>query len=263
MSAFEITFLGTGTSVGIPVIGCDCEVCRSTDPLNKRTRASIHVNTPGCAWIVDAGPDIRQQILRENIRRIDAVLISHTHTDHIMGLDDLRRFTLGREGTMPVYATAPSMDVLKTVFSFAFNGQNRYYSYFKPDPREITGDFHLGETTVIPLPVLHGSVDTIGFLFETRGVGAPLRVAYISDCKEFSPEAEAKMGGLDVLIVDALRYSSHPTHMNVEESLEFSRRIGAKKVWFTHISCEIDHRSGEKRLPGHVRIAYDGLKLHF
>ena len=262
MDALEITFLGTGTSVGIPVIGCDCAVCRSDDPRNTRGRSAIHVRSRDREWIVDAGPDIRSQLLREDIRNLDAALISHAHTDHIMGFDDLRRFTLGVDDRLPIYATAPTMAALKRAFAFAFDGENHYYSYFKPDPREITGSFRIGSTTVTPLPVSHGKVDTIGFLFETALVDRdPVRVAYISDCKVILPQAVELMHNLDVLIIDALRFSSHPTHMNFDEALEFRERVQPAKVWFTHLSCEVDHASGEDSLPADVRIAYDGLRL--
>lgn len=258
-SAFEITFLGTGTSLGVPVIGCHCAVCRSQDPRNKRTRAAILVRTAGGAWLVDAGPDIRAQILREGIESIDAVLITHTHSDHIMGLDDLRRFSPGMADRLPVYATPESMAALKQVFAFAFTGENMYPGYLKPEPREITGPFSLGGARITPLPVAHGKVDTIGFLFESKAQGR--KFAYISDCKAVPPATAALMGGLEVLIIDALRYTPHPTHMNFDEALAFAAGIAAQSVWFTHISCEVDHGTGEAGLPPDVRIAYDGLRL--
>ncbi len=262
MDAFEITFLGTGTSVGIPVIGCGCAVCRSQDPRNTRSRSAIHVRSRDREWLVDAGPDIRAQLLREGIVHLDAVLITHAHTDHIMGFDDLRRFTLGADARLPVYATARSMAALKNAFAFAFDEANRSYSYLKPEPREISGSFQLGSTTITPLPVFHGRIDTIGFLFEAAPVGRPpVRVAYISDCKAFPPESVSLMSNLDVLIIDALRFFSHPTHMNFEEALAFRAQIKPKRVWFTHVSCEVDHASAEVSLPGEVRIAYDGLRL--
>ncbi|MFV1995874.1 MAG: MBL fold metallo-hydrolase [Verrucomicrobiales bacterium] len=257
---FEITFLGTGTSIGIPVIGCDCPVCLSDDPFNKRLRSAIHVRTPDRCFLVDAGPDLRQQCLRAGITELDAVLITHSHTDHIMGFDDLRRFTLGRERSLPVYATPASLEDLMRVFSFAFDGENRYPGYLKPDPMPVEGPFQLGSTRVIPLPVRHGKVDTVGYLFEPQG-GEPLRIAYIPDLKEALPETVEALREIDVLIIDALRHTPHPTHMNFEEALAFADEIGAAQTWFTHIACQIDHREVEKTLPARVRIAYDGLVL--
>jgi phosphoribosyl 1,2-cyclic phosphate phosphodiesterase len=259
MHDFELTFLGSGPSVGVPVIGCDCPVCRSDDPLNKRLRASIHVQTPECSWIVDTGPDLRQQCLRENIRELDAVLITHAHTDHIMGFDDLRRFTSGQHASLPVYATDFTMNLLKKAFEFAFNGKNRYAGYFKPDPHVIDGPFQLGKTTITPLPVQHGKVETIGFLFERQD--RPLRIAYLPDCKEVSPEAVEKMQGLDLLIIDGLRHSPHPTHMNLHEACDFAAAISSQETLLTHLACEIDHRPTEASLPDHIHLAYDGLRL--
>jgi len=253
----EITFLGTGTSTGIPMIGCGCEVCRSEDPRDKRDRSSIHVRTPECSWVVDTGPDFRRQCLRENITRLDAALFTHAHSDHIMGFDDLRRFTMAVDDSIPVYANAHCLQQLKTIFYFAFNGENRYPSYLKPAPHLIEGPFSLGETVVTPLPVRHGKVETIGYLFTRAGKN----LAYIPDCKQPLPEAMAALNSPDVLIIDSLRYSPHPTHMNVEESVALSRRVKAKTTWLTHFQCEISHARLEEELPPGIRPAYDGLKL--
>lgn len=259
MGDLNLTFLGTGTSVGIPVIGCDCPVCRSDDPRNQRTRCSLYVQTPEKDWIVDTGPDLRQQCLRENIRRLDAVLITHAHTDHIMGFDDLRRFTLGADSEIDVYARPEALEDLMRVFAFAFNGENRYPGYLKPVPHAIEGPFQLGTVTVSALQVLHGKVDTIGYIFESR---APRRrVAYLPDCKTVPADAEDQLRDLDLLILDALRYTPHPTHMNLDEALAFVEKVSPRRTFFTHISCEIDHESAEKKLPEEVRIAYDGLKV--
>jgi phosphoribosyl 1,2-cyclic phosphate phosphodiesterase len=259
MGDFELTFLGSGTSVGVPVIGCDCPVCHSDDPRNQRLRSSIFVQTSDCTWIVDTGPDLRQQCLRENIRALDAVLITHAHTDHIMGFDDLRRFTFGDHESLPVYATQFSMDCLKRAFEFAFNGKNRYPGYFKPDPRVIDGPFRLGNTTVSPLPVQHGKVETIGFLFEQND--RPLRVAYLPDCKTVAPESVQQMQALDLLVIDGLRHTPHPTHMNLDEACEFAAAVSARQVILTHLACEIDHGPTEDSLPDHIHLAYDGLRL--
>jgi phosphoribosyl 1,2-cyclic phosphate phosphodiesterase len=257
MSSLEITFLGTGTSTGIPMIGCGCEVCRSDDPRDKRDRCSIHVKSPECAWVVDTGPDFRQQCLRESITKLDAAVFTHAHSDHIMGFDDLRRFTLGIDDSIPIFANAHCLGMLKTIFHFAFDGENRYPSYLKPVPHLVDGPFSLGETLVTPLPVQHGKVDTIGYLFSRAGK----TLAYIPDCKTPLPETLAKLHSPDVLVIDSLRYSAHPTHMNVEEATAFSIQIGAKTTWLTHFQCDISHRRLEEELPPEIRPAYDGLKF--
>ena len=255
---FKFTFLGTGTSIGVPVIGCDCAVCQSDDPKNKRLRSSIYVSTPEAKWVVDTGPDFRTQCLRENIRQLDAALFTHKHTDHIMGFDDLRRFTLGAEAVLPVYAVPDTLTHLNKAFDFAFNGQNRYPGYFKPEPRPVVGPFQIGATKVTPLPVLHGKVDTVGYLFERS---ERKMLAYIPDAKVVLDETLALLSDVEVLVLDALRPHSHPTHLGLDESIEIARQLNAKRTWFTHFSCEIDHRKIGPQLPNRMALAWDGLSL--
>ena len=257
MSKFEITFLGTATSIGVPVIGCDCAVCVSDDPKNNRLRASIYVKTPDMEWIVDTGPDFRSQCLREKISRLDAVLYTHQHSDHVVGFDDLRRFTVGDNAELPIYATAECMEALHRGFGYAFNGENRYRGYFKPKPHLIEGPFTLGETEVIPLPVLHGKVETIGYLFKRQGV----RIAYIPDAKEIPDETKQLISEVDVLILDALQLSPHATHLSVEEAYRISLEVKAKQAWFTHFSCRIVYNEVDLELPENIKCAWDGLKI--
>ena len=257
-SDFQFTFLGTGTSIGGPVIGCDCAVCRSDDPKNKRLRSSIYIHTPDAAWVVDTGPDFRMQCLRENIRHLDAALFTHKHTDHVMGFDDLRRFTLGAEALLPVYAVPDTLAHLNHAFDFAFNGQNRYPGYFKPEPRPVTRPFQLGDTAVTPLPVLHGKVDTIGYLFERSG---RKRLAYIPDAKVVPEDTLELLRDVEVLVIDALRPKPHPTHLSLDESIEISRQVNAGRTWFTHFSCEVDYRKIDPQLPDGMALAWDGLSI--
>lgn len=259
MPDLTITFLGTGTSHGVPMIGCDCAVCRSDDPRDQRTRSSIYVETPETAWVVDTGTDFRAQVLREGIRRLDAVVYTHSHTDHIMGFDDLRAFCAGGRD-LPIFASRETMADLERAFIFAFNGRNQFPGYIRPAPRFIEGPFRLGETEITPLPVLHGRAHVNGYLL-SRG-GAPL-VAYLSDCKVVPDETLELIRGVRTLIIDALRWRSHPTHLSVNEALEVSRRVAPAETWFTHICHELGHAATEAELPGSVRIAFDGLKLHF
>ena len=257
MPALTITFLGTGTSQGVPVIGCDCAVCASADARDKRTRASIYVETPECAWVVDTGPDFRAQALRERVRRVDAVVYTHAHTDHIMGFDDLRVFCQGgRE--MPVHASPETMADLTRVFVFAFNGENRWPGYMLPHPRLVEGPFMLGATEVTPLPLEHGRTAVNGYLFSRDGV--PL-AAYVSDCKVLPPPAIERIRGVRHLIVDALRHKPHPTHMNIEEALVLAAKVGPGQTWFTHLCHDLAHAETEALLPASVRVAYDGLRL--
>ena len=258
MSDFTLTFLGTGTSLGIPMIGCDCEVCRSTDPRDNRTRASIYCETPECAWGVDSGPDFRAQALRENIRRIDAMIYTHAHTDHVMGFDDLRPFCFGGK-KLPVFASAETMETIRRSFAFAFVDDPRSKGYLRPVPNIVEGPFQLGDTTITPLPVPHGRVTTFGYLF-TRG-GRKL-AAYLSDCKEVPQPVREIIAGVEVLVLDALRHKEHGTHMNVEEALAVAEEMKSPQTLFTHLCHDLGHAEFERTLPPGVRIAYDGLKLH-
>lgn len=257
MPDLTITFLGTGTSLGVPMIGCDCRVCRSSDSRDKRSRASIYVESPEGAWVMDTGPDFRMQALRERISRVDAAVYTHSHTDHIMGFDDLRPFCFNGHD-LPVYASKETMKDLERVFTFAFNGENRWPGYIRPLPRVIEGPFFLGETELTPIPVRHGRAHVNGFLLRRRG--EPL-AAYFSDCKEVPPESRPQIRGVRHLIVDALRFTPHPTHMNVDEALALAGEVSPGQTWFTHLSHDLMHAELESTLPAGVRIAYDGLKI--
>jgi len=258
MASFDFTFLGTGTSVGIPMIGCGCETCRSTDPRDKRTRCSVLLRSPELSFVVDTGPDFRTQCLRENITHLDAVLYTYPHMDHVTGFDELRRFTIAEEQVMPVYARPSCLAVLERMFDYAFNGENRYRGYLKPEAHPITGEFMLGKTLITPLPLVHGKVETVGYLF-TRG-GRKL-CAYLSDCKVVTPDALELMRGVDTLICDGLRLTPHPTHMNWDEALVLHHQVKPRCTWLTHFQCEVMHARDESQLPADVRMAYDGLQL--
>ena len=257
-SQLTVTFLGTGTSQGVPMIGCDCAVCRSPDSRDQRLRSSIYVETPECSWVVDTGTDFRTQALRENIRDVDAVIFTHSHTDHIMGFDDLRRFSHAR-GSMPVYASAETMRDLERVFRFAFNTSNPVPYYLKPEPHVIDGPFKLGETFITPLPVPHGDSIVNGYLFSRADQKL---VAYLSDCSAVPDTIVDLIAGVKVLIIDALRDKPHPTHLSVGQALEVASRVGPEETYFTHI-CHDLPQSAESRLPAHTHIGYDGLKLRF
>jgi phosphoribosyl 1,2-cyclic phosphate phosphodiesterase len=253
----SLTFLGTGTSQGVPMIGCDCAVCHSPDPRDQRLRSSIYVQTPECAWVVDTGTDFRTQALRENIRRLDAVVFTHSHTDHIMGFDDLRRYSHDL-GSIPVYASAETMRDLERVYEFAFNGLNRFPGYLVPVPHIVDGPFQLGGTLITPLPVPHGKSTVNGYLFSRNDEKL---VAYLSDCSAVPDAIVAEISGVNLLIIDALRHKPHPTHLSVAQALAVARQVRPARTLFTHIAHE-QAQASEADLPPGVGIAYDGLKLH-
>jgi phosphoribosyl 1,2-cyclic phosphate phosphodiesterase len=198
------------------------------------------------------------QALRENIRQVDAVVFTHSHTDHIMGFDDLRRFSHAR-GSMPVYASAETMRDLERVFQFAFKEKNPVPYYLKPEPHVIDGPFELGSTTITPLPVPHGQSMVNGYLFSR---GGEKLVAYLSDCSGVPHTIVDLIAGVRALIIDALRHKPHPTHLSVDQALEVARRIGPGETYFTHIAHELP-QAAESELPANTHIAYDGLKLRF
>lgn len=254
----EITFLGTGTSIGVPVIGCDCEVCTSDDPKNKRLRSSIYVKTEKTELVVDTGPDFRQQCLRAGIRNLDAALFTHAHSDHVMGFDDLRRFTVLEDEEIAVYANHSCMDRLEAAFPYIFDGENKYRGYLKIAPHLITGPFSVGDLEITPLPVLHGKVETIGFLFSMSG---DRLFAYIPDAKELTVETKELIRGMDLLILDGLQHEPHWTHLSVSEAIDVASELEVKQTWLTHFSCRVDYAATEPGLPENVRLAWDGLRL--
>lgn len=238
------------------MIGCDCAVCRSPDPRDQRLRSSIYIETPECAWVVDTGADFRAQALRAKIRRLDAVVFTHSHTDHIMGFDDLRRYSWERGG-MPVYASRETMDDLTRVFAFAFETKNPFPGYLKPEPHVIDGPFSLGATRITPLPVPHGDALVNGYLFER---GGRKLLAYLSDCSGVPEEIARIIADVEVLVIDALRPKPHPTHLSVGQAIEVAQRVRAGRTYFTHIAHELP-QSAEADLPANTFIAYDGLRL--
>ena len=240
------------------MIGCDCDVCHSADRRDQRLRSSIYVQTPECSFVVDTGTDFRTQALRADIRKVDAVIFTHSHTDHIMGFDDLRRFAYPR-GYMPVYASPETMADLARVFEFAFKGLNPFPGYLKPEPHLVTGPFQLGQTDITPLPVPHGNSIVNGYLFSRAGKKL---VAYLSDCSEVPPETTAQIKGVKSLIIDALRHKPHPTHLSVDQALEVAARVQPEHTYFTHVCHELA-QTAESQLPAGAHIAYDGLQLRF
>jgi len=255
-----VTVLGSGTSQGVPMIGCRCPVCQSTDPRDKRTRSSIHLATPHAKILVDTTPDMRQQALREGLDHLDAVLFTHPHADHIMGFDDLRRFCEIQGGPLAIYGSAETLGQIERIFHYAFHPKAKVPGYVHVLPHVVTGVFELGGMEITPLPVPHGAVSTLGFLF-SRG-GRKL-LAYLSDCASVPEPVRAIVSGVEVLIIDGLRDKPHPTHLTVSEAVEAARAIGAQRTFLTHQTHEKCHVDRQRDLPAGIDVAYDGMKFEF
>ena len=257
----KVTFLGTGTSHGVPMIGCDCETCTSGDPRDRRLRPSIFVETAaagaapaGASVLVDAGPDLREQALRHRIRRVDAILFTHGHADHIMGIDDVRRFNSLMKRSMPCYGDARTHEDIRKTFHYVFDAATPKGGGLPAlDLSRVDGPFRVGDLDVQPIPLLHGTRPILGYRFG--------RFAYLTDCNGLADEAWGLLEGLDTVVVDALREEPHPTHFSLGEAIEAARRVGARRTFFTHMCHHLRHEPTNARLPPGMALAYDGLVL--
>lgn len=257
MSAISltVTFLGTGTSQGVPVIGCDCEVCRSSDPRDNRLRTSVMICRDNTRVVIDCGPDFRQQMLRSDTGNLDAVVLTHEHNDHIIGMDDVRPFNFKNRTDMPVYASEQVIRDLKNRFSYVF-ADNPYPGAprLKPIPISEKENFQVGALNFIPIAVWHGKMPVLGFRIGN--------FTYITDMKSISPEEQEKLTGTHTLVVNALHHHEHHSHMNLQEALAFIRRINPQRAFLTHMSHRMGlHEQVEKELPPGVHLAYDELKI--
>lgn len=258
MAERTLKFLGTGTSVGVPVIGCGCPVCLSGAPENNRLRSSVVIRAGRFTLLVDSTPDLRAQALREKLFAIDGILYTHAHLDHVTGFDDLRAFCWDRAEPLPVYASTHTMGSLKSMFPWAFSASQNHRGYVRPDAREISAPFEIGGLRITPLPVDHGSVETHGFLFQGP---EGRKLAYIPDAKRFPQHTVELLDQVDVLIIDALRLAPHPTHFSLDEALAAIAETRARTAYLTHLSHDHDHFALNASLPPHIRAACDGLEI--
>jgi phosphoribosyl 1,2-cyclic phosphate phosphodiesterase len=251
-----LTVLGSGTSMGVPTIGCDCAVCHSTDPRDRRTRPSVMVSYNGRHVLIDTTPDFREQALREKITRVDAVLYTHTHADHILGIDDLRPLSYRHKpGKLPLYAAPHAAEHLREMFRYIFEADYKFGGLPRVELLPIDGPVELFGARFEPMTVIHGDTPILGFRFGSA--------AYLTDHSDVPAETQEKLRGLNILFLDALRYKPHPTHSTVEQALKIVDAVQPKRAFFTHICHDLPHEATNAALPENVRLSYDGMKLEF
>jgi len=249
----KITVLGSGTSVGVPTPGCHCAVCQSADPRDNRLRPSVLLAYGGHNVVIDTTPDFRTQVLRAKMDRLDAVLYTHSHADHLMGLDDVRPFNFHQGAQIPIFADAGTLSVIQRCFPYIFRCEERQSSVPQLEVNTLNGPFELFGQEFVPIRLLHGRSSIFGFRFG----GA----AYLTDHSDIPPESMEQLRGLDVLFLDALRHKPHPTHSTVERSVQTVMQLAPRRAFFTHISHDLPHSETESVLPSHIRLAYDGLEI--
>jgi len=253
MKPVRVTFLGTGTSTGVPVPTCDCPICRSNDPRDQRLRPSVRLEWEAASVLIDTSTDLRQQALRYDIDRIDAVLYTHAHADHVLGLDELRLYNWRQKKAIPAYGSARTLDAVRRTFWYVFDDEPSLSTRPAIDLMPVDGGFDLLGRAVAPVPAYHGDLPIDGWRIGD--------FAYLTDVSRLPQPSYALLEGLDVLVLNALRERPHPTHLTVEQAVAEAQRIGARRTLFTHMSHELSHAAISAQLPGGVELAYDGLVL--
>jgi len=243
--------------MGVPTLGCECNVCTSTDPRNLRSRPSIAIQWPDQTVLIDTGPDFRHQALREKLRHVDAVFYTHPHADHILGLDDLRPLSFRHPAGLPLYADDATVAVLERIFEYTFSPHAKYPTRARIDLRRLNGEeaADVAGVRFQRVPILHGNLSIAAFRFGSA--------AYLTDMSSIPETSLPLLENLDVLIIDALRPQPHPSHASVEQALAWIERLHPRRAFFTHMSHELEHSEAESELPAHVRLAYDGLHIPF
>jgi phosphoribosyl 1,2-cyclic phosphate phosphodiesterase len=255
MPSFELTILGSGSSAGTPVVGCHCETCLSTNPKNKRTRCSSLLKLKsGQHILIDTSPDLRIQSLRESISRIDAVLYTHTHADHLHGIDDLRAFCQLHKMQIPIYGKKEALDHIALKFGYALGEPKGFWEMPVLKAMPIQEPFKLFNETICPVPVIHGKSDIYGYR-----IGS---LAYLTDVSDIPDNSLKLLEGLDILLLDCLRIKEHHTHINLEKSLLYANQIKAKKTYLIHMTHDLEYEALKKALPDHIDVGYDGLKIN-
>ena len=250
-----LTVLGSGTSMGVPTIGCDCAVCHSSDPQDKRTRPSVMIEYGGRLVLIDTTPDFREQAIREKITRVDAVLYTHTHADHILGIDDLRPLSFHRPNKIPLYARPEAAEFLRNMFGYIFEPDYKFGGIAQRDLKKVDGPFELFGARFEPVPIIHGETEIYGYRVGTA--------AYLTDFSDIPAPSLDRLRDLDILFLDALRHKPHPTHSTVENSLRLVEQLKPKRAFFTHICHDLPHAETNATLPDNVRLSHDGMKLEF
>ena len=250
----RVTFLGTGTSHGVPMIGCKCAVCRSSDERDRRSRPSIYIRLEdGAGLLVDTTPDLRSQALRFDIERVDGILFTHCHADHVMGLDEVRRFNMLMGTHIPCYGDERTLTELRRTFAYIFESKDIGGGIPKIELNQVTGPFPFGSHQIIPVPVWHGQRTILGYR-----LGG---FAYLTDCSAIPDDSWALLEGLDTLVIDALRHRPHPTHLTVAGALAIIERLAPGRAYLTHICHDLGHAATSATLPAGVEMAYDGLTI--
>ena len=254
----KVLFLGSGTSTGVPVIGCQCDVCRSDNPKNKRLRSSVLIQSATTRILVDSCPDLRQQALRHNLTAIDAVIYTHEHLDHTTGFDEMRAFCWHREDRLPLYASTRCLQQLKRMFAWAFSEKNTYKGYIRPAAHDHEGQpFTVGDIHVTPVLVQHAAVETYGYVFRSGGAS----FGYVPDIQELPEESAPLLSGLDALAMDGLRFRPHRTHFSVDDTVAAMQRLQPRRGYVTHMGHDVEYHALCRYLPEFMSPAYDGLEI--